>query len=310
MTIAPDFNGALTRLLGGEADMIEQVPAASLPDIARDTALRITLSPGLDYNFVQLNLKRAVFRDRGVRRALTMALDRRSIVRNAYDTLASVALGPTVRAFPTTDTALTQIPFAADAATRLLDSLGWRDANGDGIRDRNGAKLEFTLAVPSSSKARNTMAVLIQEQLRRVGVKMNIDQLDFAAFIDRETKHDFDAVFGGWHVEASPGGIRDTWRSGGATNYGSYSNPVFDMHVDSALAAMTLAGRRAHFREAYQTIIDDAPAIWMAEPKRIMAIHKRIRPVGVRADAWWANIADWSIPPAERIARDRAAPHK
>jgi hypothetical protein len=67
---------------------------------------------------------------------------------------------------------------------------------------------------------------------------------------------------------------------------------------------------RAHFRNAYQTIIDDAPAIWFAEPKRIMAIHKRIHTTGMRADAWWANIADWTIPAGERIARDRAAPHK
>jgi hypothetical protein len=73
---------------------------------------------------------------------------------------------------------------------------------------------------------------------------------------------------------------------------------------------MTLAGRRAHFTRAYQIIIDDAPAIWLAEPKRIMAIHKRIKTTGVRADAWWANIADWGIPANERIARDRAAPLK
>jgi peptide/nickel transport system substrate-binding protein len=73
---------------------------------------------------------------------------------------------------------------------------------------------------------------------------------------------------------------------------------------------MTLADRRAHFTRAYQTIIDDAPAIWFAEPKRIMAVHRRIRTTGTRADAWWANVADWNIPASERIARDRAAPRQ
>ena len=320
LTIAPDFNTALTRLLGGEADMIEQVPAANLADVARDTAIRATLISSLDYNFVQLNLNdpanssrpHPLFGDRELRRALTMALDRSNIVRNAYDSLASVAVGPTVRAYPTTDTALRQLPFAREAATRALDSLGWKDSNGDGVRDRNGRKLEFRLSVPGPSKARNAMAVLIQEQLRQTGVKVNIELLDFAAFIDRQNKRNFDAVFGGWHVEPSPGGIRQTWASAGAsaggTNYGSYRNASFDAHVDSALSSATLAGRRRHFTTAYQTIIDDAPAIWFAEPKRVMAVHRRIRTKGVRPDAWWANLADWSIPSGERIPRDRAVP--
>jgi len=321
MTVAPDFNTALTRLLGGEADLHEQVPPTSVADIAKDTSLRIVPSRGLDYNFVQFNLRdpksrarpHPIFADRAVRRALTAGLDRRRIVQNAYDSLADVAVGPTVRAYPTTDTTLRQIVFSPDAARRTLDSTGWQDANDDGVREKNGRQLEFTLSVPGSSRSRSSMAVLLQEQLRQIGVKVNIEPLDFAAFVDRERKHDFDAVFGGWKVEPSPGGIRQTWggagaRSGSGTNYGSYENPVFDAHVDSALAAGTLAERRTHFTRAYQIIIDDAPAIWFAEPRRVMAIHRRIQTKGLRPDAWWANLAEWTIPPAGRIARDRVAP--
>lgn len=320
ITIAPDMIGAITRLRGGEADMLEQVPATSVAEISGDTVLRISLTPGLDYNFVQFNLNdpknatraHRLFGDRALRRAITMALDRPGIVRNAYDSLASVAVGPTVRAYPTTDTALRQIGFSRDGATRLLDSLGWKDSNGDGIRERAGIPLEFTLSVPGPSKARNAMAAVIQEQLRLAGIKVTVEPLDFAAFIDTENKRKFDAVFGGWHAEPSPGGIRQTWGSAGAakggTNYGSYRNTSFDAYVDTALSATTLAERRNYFTKAYQIIIDDAPAVWMAEPKRVMAVHKRIQTRGVRPDAWWANIADWSIPAAQRIARDRPTP--
>jgi len=319
MTIAPDFNTALTRLVGGEADMLEQVPAASVADIEKDTTLRRTLDPGLDYNFVQFNLRdpkqpskpHKLFGNRALRRAISAAVDRRNIIRNVYDSLAFVALGPTVRAYATTDTTLAPIAFSADAAKRQLDSLGWKDSNGDGVRDRNGAPLEFTLEVPGSSKARTRMAVLIQEQLKQVGVKMNIDQLDFPAFIAKEGGRTFDAVFGGWHVEASPGSIRQTWGSAGAakggTNYGSYTNPAFDAQVDSALSAGTFASRRAHFTTAYRIIDDDAPAIWFAEPKRIMAVNRRIVTGKLRADTWWANLAEWKIPADKRIARDASA---
>ncbi len=319
MTIAPDFNTALTRLVGGEADILEQIPAASLPDIAKDSTLNRTLDPGLDYNFVQFNLKdpkqpsrpHKLFGDRALRRALSEAVDRSSIVKNVYDSLAFLAIGPTVRAYPTTDTTIAPIPYSVDHAKHELDSMGWKDSNGDGVRDHKGVPLEFTLEVPGSSKARVRMAVLIQEQLKQVGVKMNIDQLDFPAFVAKENSRSFDAVFGGWHVEASPGSIRQTWGSAGSakggTNYGSYSNPVFDAEVDSALSAQTLAERRTHFTSAYRIIDDDAPAIWFAEPKRIMAVNRRIDTGKLRADIWWANLADWKIPADKRIARDASA---
>jgi peptide/nickel transport system substrate-binding protein len=320
MTIAPDFNTALTRLVGGEADVLEQVPAAVLPDIAKDTTLNKTFDPGLEYNFVQFNLKdpkqpnrpHRLFADRGLRRALSEAIDRAGVVKNVYDSLAYMALGPTVRAYPTTDTTLAPIGYSVDKAKHDLDSLGWKDSNGDGVRDKGGVPLEFTLQVPSSSKARSRMAVLLQDQLKQVGVKMNIDQLDFPAFIAKEGSRTFDAVFGQWHVEASPGSIRQTWGSAGSakggTNYGSYTNPIFDAEVDSALSAPTLAGRRAHFTAAYRIIDDDAPAIWLAEPKRIMAVNRRIDTGRLRADVWWANLADWKIPADKRIARDASAP--
>ena len=274
----------------------------------------------MEYNFIQFNFRdpgnaarpHPLFSDRSLRRALTMAVDRARTVRNTYDTLAAVALGPTVRAYPTTDTTLVQIDYSPDGARRLLDSLGWRVSGTDGVRRRNGRPLEFTLSVPSSSKNRMNMAVVIQDQMKQVGVKMNIDKMEGATFFDRETHSRFDAALWGWHVDASPEGIRQTWGSGklrptGGSNYGSYKNPAVDAAVESALTATDSKQRRALFKRAHQLIIDDAPAIWLAEPRTMMAINSRIRTPALRPDAWWANIGEWSVPNAGRIARDRRA---
>lgn len=319
-TIAPDPKTVFTRLIGGEADVLEQVPSGDLPQLAAHPELKTVLLPGLDYNFVTFNLRdprnparpHPLFADRSLRQALTMAVDRRRVVQSAYDSLAAVALGPTVRAYPTTDTTLQQIPYSLDNARRVLDSLGWRVSGSDSVRRRNGRPLEFTLSVPGVSKSRMNMAVIIQDQLRQAGVKMNIDRREIASFVDLENKRTFDAVFHGWHVEASPGGIRQTWGTGGAkaggSNHGSYVNAAFDAAADSGLSAMDLPTRRAHFKRAYQMIIDDAPAIWMAEPKTMMAISRRIRTPALRPDAWWSTIGEWWIPSTERIARDRAGP--
>lgn len=319
-SIAPDFNTALTRVLGGEVDVLEQLTAADMDQLRGNSQLRTVLMPGMEYNFIQFNLRdpsnaavpHPLFGDRNLRRALTMAVDRARTVKSVYDTLAAVALGPTVRAYPTTDTTLREIPYSVDAAGKLLDSIGWKVSEIDSIRRRNGRPLAFTLSVPGSSRNRMNMAVLIQNQLRKIGVHMNIDRLEFAAFVDHERGRDFDAVMGSWQVDASPVGIRQTWGSPGAnksgSNYGSYTNPSFDIAVDSALATIDPAQRRERFTRAYQTIIDDAPGIWLAEPRSMMAVSRRIRVPALRPDAWWSTLADWWIPDGERIPRDRAQP--
>ena len=75
--------------------------------------------------------------------------------------------------------------------------------------------------------------------------------------------------------------------------------------VDRALAAPTHAAAAPWFHRAYQTIVDDAPAVWLYEPRPTLAIARRLRVVDVRPDAWWTGMARWSVAPGERIARDR-----
>ena len=316
-SLAPDFPTAVTRFLSGEADFFEQLRPENLPEVAKHPELRTKQYRGLGYVFAQFNLRdptnhsrpHPIFGNRELRRALTMATDRVSIVRSVYDSLALLALGPTVRAYPTTDPNLPQIPFDLPRARQILDSLGWRDGNGDGVRERNGRPLQFSLAVPGTSKARVRMAVLIQEQLRAAGVKVDVDQLDFPVLIERERKRAFDAAIGQWNTQPSPGSVRGSWGTMGSqassgTNYSSYENPGFDADVDSALASFDQSKRKAYFSRAYETIIQDAPAIWLAEPIPTVGYHSRLQLAPLRSDAWWAHIPDWWIPADKRIPRD------
>jgi peptide/nickel transport system substrate-binding protein len=318
-SIAPDFNTALTRFMTGETDFIEVLRPENIPEVAKHPELRVKTYPGLGYMFAQFNLRdpanrarpHPLFGDRQLRRALTMAVDRVSIVRSVYDSLALPGIGPTVRAYPTTDPNLPQIPFDLPAAKQLLDSLGWRDANGDGFRERNGKPLEFSLGVPASSKVRVQLAVLIQEQLRQAGVKVNVEQLDFPVIVERERKRTFDAVINSWSTYPSPGAALGSWgiagsRASSGNNYGSYENPVFDAYLDSALASFDPGVRKSYFSKAYETIVQDAPAIWIAEPKPTVGYNARLNLAPLRSDAWWAHIPDWWISPDKRIPRDNA----
>jgi len=314
--VATDFNTAVTRFLSGEADVFEHMRREHLDELRTRRELRAWTYPSLEYGFVQFNLRdsgrrdrpHSLFADRELRRALSMAVDRQALVRNVFDTLAVVARGPMTRALAFADTTIPQLPYDTARAVRLLDSLGWRRGT-DGVRARGGRQLRFTLLVPSSSRNRVRMAVLLQEQMRSIGVRTEIEQLEYGAFVERSRRRRFDAVFGAWRIDVGPTGIRQTWgtagsRSPNGLNYGSYENPEFDAHVDSALSARAVPTGRAHFRRALELIVQDAPAIWLYEPHGVLGFHRRLRPARVRPDAWWAGLADWVVSPEERLSRD------
>lgn len=293
-SISPDFNTAQTRFLAGEADIFEALRFDMIPEIQKNPNLKIITYPGLDYAFMLLNLHKPQFANRDVRRALVMALDRQALIKNVFDTMAVLPVGPTVRAYATTDATLPQLPYDTAQAFKVLKN----------------KPFTFTILVPSSSKNRVRMAVLIQEQLKKAGITVNIEEADFKTFGARLNRRDFDAAISAWHADAAPGGVRQTWsteasRNPDGLNFGSYESAEFDAHVDSALATANVADAKAHFSKAYTVANNDVPAIWLYEPRATLVMHKRIKNTALRPDSWWADMEQWSIPENERIPRDK-----
>ncbi|MCC7053742.1 MAG: peptide ABC transporter substrate-binding protein [Gemmatimonadaceae bacterium] len=317
-TMAPDPVTAFTRVATGEADLFEAVRPDKVADVLKNPELRLVMMPSLQYLFLGFNQldpvtgkPHPIFSDRAVRRALTMATDRRAIVANIYDTLATQSRGPFTIAQPNADATTPLIPYSLDSANALLDAAGWV-RGADSIRTRAGRRLAFGIAVTSTSVPRMRAAVLLQEQFRRVGADVKVESSDMAGFMGRATAHKFDTWLGIWAADPGPGSVRDSWTTAGAgpggNNYQGYRSAAFDAQVDSGEAAFAPAVMQRHFAAAWRIIADDAPAIWIAEPKAVMAIHKRIETTGMRPDAWWAGLAHWTIPAAARIARDVPAP--
>ncbi len=315
-TIAPEFTAAVTKLFTKNADLFELLRPENIQELSRHPDLRIVTLPGLDYVFLQFNLRDPVLRarphplfgSRDLRRAVALAIDRELLVRSLFDTLAVVPSGPTVRAYPTTDASLRQLPFDSARASAVLDSVGWLRPGGSATRIRDGRELAFSVLVPSSSATRVRMAVLLQEQLRRAGIRMSIEQLDYPAFMSKWGSREFDAALGTWNMGSTPGATAYSWATSGigrGTNFGSYSNPVFDAQLDSALSARDPETAKARFTRAYTTINEDAPAVWLYEPKTVIGLHRRIRTTPMRPGGWWTDLASWWIPAADRLPRDK-----
>ena len=302
--IAADYTAASLRFLNGDADFLDVVRPELVPEV-KAKGLNLIVSPGsLDYGYVAFNLRNAantgphpVFGDRETRRALVMAVDKRAIVRNVFDTLGLVAHGPATRILPTSDTTI-DIRYDTAAAARVLDSLGWKRGS-DGYRIRGKTPLAFGLTVPTSSPIRMKIAVLLQDQWKKAGANVRIDAIELNAFGGRMEDRKFDALLNAWHIDPTPSSVREEWASSeakkGGYNETSYRSPAFDAVIDSAGREMNPTRSVELYRRAYRILVDDAPAMWIYELRNVQGASKRIDPVGTRPDAWWAKMADWSV---------------
>jgi len=151
--------------------------------------------------------------------------------------------------------------------------------------------------------------VLLQEAFKRVGAAARIDELDNAAFAAKNVDRNFDTIIELYGTDPSPSGFKQSWTTSAigkdGSNFPSYSNPAVDALLDSATATFDAARTRSYARRAFETIIEDAPGIWLYEPPTVAGVHKRIHTTPMRADGYWSGMADWWIPAAERTARDR-----
>ena len=309
-----DPSVAVTQLMAGQGDFIEIVPpdAQSQVDSAPDR--KLVPYPGLQHVYLGFNFRdgrggsgpHQLFQDVRVRRAISMALDRRAMLQNVFGSRGVLGTGPSARALG--DTTVVLPPFDRAHAAALLDSAGWV-AGAQGMRAKNGRPLAFRLAVPMSSSTRMRYAVLIQEQLRELGIRVDIDQTDFNAFMDGAMRGRYDAALHGRSSDPGLTDINQSWTTGGVPpagqNWVRYSNPAVNALADSLIN--TADPERAHQlkRRAFQIIADDAAGVWLYDVLTIAGAHKRLRTEGMRPDAWWSGVADWWIPANERIERDR-----
>lgn len=315
--VSADPGAATRRLVTGEADVWEQLRGDGLAQASRTPTVRTVGYASMDVGYLAFNLRDStgtrphpLFGDRALRRAIASSVDRVSVVRNVFDTLAYPTAAPLPRSVSHLDRAEAFGPgYDSAGAARALDALGWR-AGAGGTRTRGGQALRFRLLLPATSAPRQRIAVLLQSQLAKVGVAVDVDAVDPAAFGRALQTGHYDAILNAWHADPSPTAIVQQWGAGeagpGSANAAGYRSPAFDAAVARAAAAGARPEAAELWKQAYAILTDDAPAVWLYEPRLVAGVHRRIQPTGMRPDAWWADLADWRVTPGQQIARDRA----
>jgi peptide/nickel transport system substrate-binding protein len=311
-----DFPTAVTQLVAGEVDAIQVLLSSTNMQRARDAGhLNVIPYTGSTYGFLRFNLRangdstrpHPILADPVVRRALVLATDREGMAQSVYGGTAKVPPAPISQMWHALWFAdLAVPPYDTVQASRLLEQRGWRDSDGDGIRDRGGQKLALEITVVSTSAARKQYAQLLQEQLRAVGVVVTIDEMDNQAAAERLRTGRFDAAVESWVTDPAPSsGIPQHWTRDGSQNYGHYDDPAFDRDVGRAIAATSPDAAAAAWHGAFEAMAQDPPAIFLNAPDNDAAVDQRVADVQIRPDSWWALLRTWRIPPDRLNERDR-----
>ncbi len=293
----------LLRFRRGELQLIEKLTPDLFDRLAAEApGTAVDAGPTLDSEFMWFNESpraplgrgaRQWFQSRNFRRAISLAIHRDDLCRVVYKGHASPAAGPVspsnklwFKAGLTADT------FNPQAATKLLEADGFR-LQGSTLRDRAGNAVEFSLITNAGSKTRERMAAMIQQDLAKMGIRVNIVTLDFPSLIERITRSlNYEAcLLGLVNVDADPSELMNILLSS-ASNHPwdpSEKSPAtaWEAEIDRLmLAQASTADQRARkksFDRVQEILQDQAPVIYLLHPNALAAVSPQVAGAKVTA---------------------------
>ena len=295
--VLPDRAGQLTQLLSGAVDFVEALAPSDWSTVENSAHTTLLRYPTRQYNAIVWNLRQPNFADAATRRALTMAINRSALVDSLYRGHARVASSPLVTGVWAHDAALTPLPYDPAGAAALLATAGWSDSDGDGIVERGGRPFAFDLSTNTGSSVRADALVLIQADLRKIGVLARPRVLEPNSLMPAVAQGSFEALLTGWALDTS----LDLWSNfhsaaiGAGANYGGYSEPEIDRLLDAFEQQPDPASAKAVLQQVEHLLHRDQPYTFLWEPERADGASRRLRGARPNALSPFFEIEEWWI---------------
>ena len=313
----PDEDMQLMRFLAGGIDISNRLNARNFSALLKEKRPGIRLQdlgPGLEYNFLFFNLndpdpkaprdvarRLGWFRKVGFRRAVSAAIDRDAIVRLVYDGRATalwshVTPGNKLWFSP----AIPRPPRAESRARGLLSGAGFSWKSDGALVDDAGTPVEFSILTNTGNPERLQIATIVQDDLKKIGMKVQIVTLEFRSLLDRVLRtHDYDAcVLGLGSGDGDPNSEMNVWLSSGSTHlwHPNQSRPATDWESEmdrlmrQQLTSLDPAERKRLYDREQQLEAENLPIICLASPNILLAAKNNIgnfRPAVLEHHTLW-----------------------
>jgi len=300
----------MLRFKRGELDLINSLDSEYYDKLASASpALVNDAGPSLDSEQMWFNqvasapipdYKRKWFRSMNFRRAISQAINREDLSRVVFNGHARPAVGPVSPANKFWfDTNLRVDSYSISGAMQKLQADGFRLQKGT-LKDADGNAVEFSIITNAGNKYRERMALLIQDDLNKIGIKVNVVTLDFPSLIERISQtFNYDAaILGLTNVDLDPNAQMNVWLSSSENHQWNPQEKSpetpWEAEIDRLMRAQASAidpvKRKKNFDRVQEIVSEQAPFIYLVNRNALSAVSTSVRgatPVILRPQTYW-----------------------
>lgn len=302
LKIIPSETGRLLELLKGNVDLIvNDLSPDQFARVRRTAGFAVESRPGRNTVYAGFNMQDPILSDRRVRRAIALALDRPGIVANVLHGAATIARGLLPPGHWAYAPGLPGYEFDPEEAAAILDRAGYGDPDGSGPQPR------FLLTCKTSTgELAQALATIIQAQLGRIGIGLEIRAYEWPTFYEDLKAGRFQIALSNWTEIGDPDVFRLRFHSRYVPprgfNRGRYDNPEIDRLIEAGAAELGVAARALIYADVQRILARDLPYICLWHRDVTAARRDRVRGFRLTSGADFYPLRDITLVPGGRTA--------
>ena len=261
------------------------------------------------YRYIGYNAKREFLKDKRVRWALSHAIPVQNIIDVVFKGLARPITGPMLPGSSSNDSSIMPVAFNLDQSAKMLSEAGWEDTDGSGVRSKtvNGEKIpaRFDLMIFADAPSYLTIAEIIKENCRKVGVDVQISPAKWGLMLQKLRKKDFDAAMLGWMMGWKQD-LFQIWHSSQAelpdsSNSIGYGNPELDKLIEELRVTLDAEKQIALYHRMHRIIYDDQPYTFLFSEKATSFRDARLKNISFYKIRPGYDVREWTATKAREI---------
>ncbi|MDR3237700.1 MAG: ABC transporter substrate-binding protein, partial [Spirochaetia bacterium] len=246
-------------------------------------------------SYIGWNSRRPFFSDKRVRQAMTMLIDRESILQKLQFGHGMVVSGTFYAFSKAYNKNVEPWPYDPQRAVALLKQAGWTDTNGDGLLDKDGVTFAFTINIPSGASFSERLSVIIKEDFSKAGIDVSINRYEWAVFLSKINSRAFDTVILAWSLGYSndPYQLWFSKEADKGSNFCAFSNAEADHIIEAARQEFNDDKRNRMYHRFHEILHEEQPYTFLFCNQEHVVVSRRF--TNVKVHIMGLYLEEWEI---------------
>ncbi|GAB3066248.1 glutathione ABC transporter substrate-binding protein [Salinicoccus sesuvii] len=272
--VVSETGSRIAELETGSSDFIAQVESNNIERMENNDDVTLERTDSVSIDYIGFNTQKEPFDDPQVRTAITHAFDKEAVLSGVYNDSGTPAAGPLAPGILGSSDSLEGPEYDMDQARELLAEAGYEDG------------FDVNLMVNEDNPERRDMAIWLQESLAELNINVNIQQVEWGAYLEMTGNGEHDMFILGWsNTTGDPdNGISPLFHSdmvGAEGNRSFFENDELDALLDEGKRESDDSVREEIYQEAQQLLVDEAPAIFVRHSENLNAYSNNVENIGI-----------------------------